>query len=603
MKKVLWILSLILLVGTVSALSIELVSPNSGAIFTNPDFINFVCSATGGQVIRLQLFTDLSGTWEKTSEKIGSDPNYIPSGAGQTFSLFDADVGFVSGTYTWACKAVSESEGVAWSNNRTFNVEVINSPPECTGAFPPVILEKNTPGYDVLDLNDYILDDRDEFYVVDVSGDNNVAITIKNNGFIDIAPNQNAVAVDNIYFTVNDGVNDDVQCGQLTVTIQDSSGGGEPQNQTNTAPRITDIPDQSKQEDVDFWEIDLDDYVEDDEDSKGDLTWVVEDVDSDIVGITINNISHKAKFEPQGVGESTVTFVVTDPDGLNDDEDIKITITSEDETSDEDDSDESLDELLPLKIESHTPGSNDPEVIFSESITFFVSINKDDASWTWYVDGEEIKSGVDEDNFEFTPEEIGEVIISVTVEKDGESDDYEWGLTVTEAVLELAADEESLCGNEIVDADETCESCPEDVVCGEGEECTSEGCVAKSKVTGLTIANIPNGVKIGVLVAVVLVILISFIISRARVKNKKKDKKLTNFYGKQEVGKKPEGVKKSVFESIKEKESTPSGIEPIIGFIQSGLASGDNEKTLKKSLLKSGWNKKQVKLAFKSIKK
>ena len=48
--------------------------------------------------------------------------------------------------------------------------------------------------------------------------------------------------------------------------------------------------------------------------------------------------------------------------------------------------------------------------------------------------------------------------------------------------------------------------------------------------------------------------------------------------------------------------NAPATLEPIIGFIHAGLASGDSEKTVKKALIHSGWNRKQIKQAFKSLK-
>ena len=114
-------------------------------------------------------------------------------------------------------------------------------------------------------------------------------------------------------------------------------------------------------------------------------------------------------------------------------------------------------------------------------------------------------------------------------------------------------------------------------------------------ITGFSIANIPKGnIVTGVVIVLGLILVISILGIRAKNKKKTKEKNLTSFGN---IEKKVDKV------IVKKEENTPAGYEHVIGFIQSGLASGDSEKNIKKALVRGGWNRKQIKMAFKSLKK
>jgi len=596
MKKSIFVFVVIaLFVSLVHAISVELIDPRDRTTIQRERINNilFTCNISGASESR--LYTTISGSWQQTgTRRFGDDAN-------GRVSFIALNV--TPGTYRWNCLAIGEQGTIFAPNNFTFTFEFLpNEPPRCTGTFPTITLERNGPiRTNVLNLHNFFTDPENDTLTFAYSGAGNVFISIRTNGSIDMEPAPNTVGRDQIYFRANDGRNSDVQCGPMPVNIIESriNQSGNQSNQTpqNTPPRITpDIPDQNKTLDIEFWTLNLNSYVEDSQDSDSNLNWSIEGIDEDIVEITINQISKKVTFTPVGIGDNIVTFIVKDTGNLQDTQNVKITIT-------ESDSEELPEEEItePLKIESHLPGSSNPQLTLGSNITFFIDLNKPGANVVWYVNGIETKKGLGIDNFDFGPDKEGIYNITVEVEIDGETDSYSWKLNVKKPTI--SAKEQNLCGNSIADANETCLNCPEDIVCKDNEECTPNGCISKSKITGAVITNLPLNAKLSFLIGIVIIFIVSMII--IKVKNKKKNKKLTSFLGKQEVLIKPEATTKKITikELIKENKSSTSGLEPIIGFIQSGLATGDSERTIKKALLKSGWGRKQVKLAFKSIKK
>ncbi len=606
--SLIFILTIILLSSYTLAYNVTLVNPENNAIFTNPDFINFKCSSDIPNMIQLQLHSNIDGEWRKLTQKDGS----LIKNEIYQFSLFKSSTKFNSGKFEWNCRAVSESEGVLWSpRNKTLEIQILNDPPICNSTFPQITLQKNTPQSNVLNLNNYIIDPNKDQLNFSFSGNNNVDITLKDNGFIDLSPQQERIAKDNIYIRANDGKGSDVQCGPLTVNI--ISTGPPPQNTTNTTtttnipPKINpQIPDQTKEDGVSYWEIDLDDYAEDDN-SKAELNWTIENIGTDVVKITINQINHKVKFEPLGKGTDTIAFVVTDPKGLFDDQDVKITITSQNqdttqETDDQNQDEENLkEELGVIKIISHVPGSSDPKIETGSSLQFSVIVNEQDYEILWFVDGNQVKEG--DTNFTFMPEEAKKYKISVLVSKNGKDDNYEWEVDTIEKINETLDLAQTPCGNLIIDENETCSSCPEDVICKDNEECINDKCIIKqqeNKITGLGIKNLNTTSKIGMgAIGVVIILFVLIMIIRAKNKRKSKDRKLSSFEPKiKEVKPKTEHVLKTI-----EQHHVPQGVEHIIGFIQSGLASGDSPRKIKKALATAGWNRRQIRQSFKSIKK
>lgn len=86
------------------------------------------------------------------------------------------------------------------------------------------------------------------------------------------------------------------------------------------------IPDITFQEDTVYSGLDLDDYVSDPNHNDSSLTWNASSVDN--LTIVIDNVTHVVNITPDTdfYGNRTVTFNVTDPDNLSDNQSILVTV-------------------------------------------------------------------------------------------------------------------------------------------------------------------------------------------------------------------------------------------------------------------------------------
>jgi len=88
-----------------------------------------------------------------------------------------------------------------------------------------------------------------------------------------------------------------------------------------SAPVVAGIPDQTIEKDSSFNQFDLDDYVEDADNSSNQITWTVSGAIN--LDININSNSHIVTIivlDTNWVGSETITFRATDPDGLFDED-------------------------------------------------------------------------------------------------------------------------------------------------------------------------------------------------------------------------------------------------------------------------------------------
>src|SRR3989344_2811407 len=607
MKRLIYVclITILLIAFFVTAMNVELKEPkNNLEIRSDINNINFKCNvSTGGANIdSVRLYSDISDGWQQTGNTVFNQKEGIIS-----FLVINIS----SGTFRWNCLANVPSETKFAPSNFTFSFSAPeNIKPIFNGTISDQSWNQDSSLNNVINLKNYFIDydNKPQALIFQHSGDSNIVITI-NNGIVSLSQPPGWFGVENVYFTATDS-QDSIQSNAVKLTVLKNATNVN-QTPTNTAPRINPvIPDQIKKP-GDTWTLHFNSYVEDDEDSEGSLKWKIENVADNVINFTINNLTKEVNLVAIGNGEDTVKFIVEDPAGLKDDQDVLKKVTEEGETNNT--TTENLLEILKkIPEETKIEIKQGEKRVFSITTTILNKVNI-----KWFVDDkEQDESGR---KFEYEGGEKGSHKIEVVAELDSDKVSNIWQVFVNEGKnvnitsnLSKTLVSERLCGNNKTDNGEDCESCPDDVKCSEGEICKDKQCVKEGNnlitsfsIKDINLFNSPKGKIIGYVAGGVLVLVLIIIIIRTRnIRKRKASMKLTSF----------DTSKKGIFDRFKKEEvvkaepkvesnvKTPSGLEPIIGFINSGLASGDRPKEIKKALLKSGWSRKQVRQAFKSIK-
>ncbi len=217
-----------------------------------------------------------------------------------------------------------------------------------------------------LDLDSYVADpdNTDAELTWSVSGNNNVDITINPTSHVAKFCAGSWYGSEDAVFKVTDpdGLYDSDNV-KVTVT----------KVHVNQAPVISDIPDVTFPENS-CYSLDLDSYVADPDNTDAELTWSVSGNNN--VDITINPTSHVAKFcAGSWYGSEDAVFKVTDPDGLYDSDNVKVTVTK-------------------VHVNQAPVISDIPDVTFPENSCYSIDLDNyvadpdnTDAELTWSVSG------------------------------------------------------------------------------------------------------------------------------------------------------------------------------------------------------------------------
>ncbi len=117
--------------------------------------------------------------------------------------------------------------------------------------------------------------------------------------------------------------NSDVGKHDVTLQVHDSSWATDVQSyqltvkNTNDAPVVSDIPDQTIDEGQSFAPIHLDDYVSDADNAPSEMTWTYSGNKELQVNIDANRVATISPPDSNWNGSETVTFTATDPGGLS----------------------------------------------------------------------------------------------------------------------------------------------------------------------------------------------------------------------------------------------------------------------------------------------
>jgi len=575
-QRLIYLIVLLLSISCVSALSISLTSPPNGAVYVDSNSVTLKCKPLGTDLIQIRLYSDTSGLWSLVATNSNPQNN--------------TDVSFVihninNGDYKWNCKVISGT-GYAWAPaNKTFAINYVNSPPTFSGPISNQTWNKDASKSNAFDLDTYFTEPDSEAMTYSVSGNTNINVNIDSSNQVSFSQPAGWWGTEKIKFRACDPVpqcifsneikltvsqtacTESWECtswssctsGEQTRTCTDNNNCGT----TSTKPAETQSCTEGCEED---WEC---------------TVW--------------------SECEEEGYKTRTCT----DDSGCGTTEDKPAESASCGVTS-----------SYVLEIISSTPSSSTVTITRGTSKVFSIETNLENADVKWYLDN----SLQDEtsDSFRYTPmsDDIGTHTINVIAEKDLDKDAREWSITVEPSASETVPAE---CGNDQVESGEDCLTCPEDVTCSENEACDEGLCkVKENKLTGyitkITDPIIDNWYYSLTILALIIITLIVFAVT----KNKKRASPLAEFDDKKSIfsrlrtklrnldkkrqQKKINKVNIRRLQDTKKEEITataPTGLGSITNFINESRSNGYSDRQIKKALLRKGWGRKQIKLAFK----
>lgn len=206
----------------------------------------------------------------------------------------------------------------------TITLNSVNDASEITPTIPDQTKNEDDPSW-ILNLSNYLFEPDSDPVTWSVSG---VDISL-------FTANLEGDNSDILRFTpVPDAFGSDV----ITISVEDPFGEGDNQDITVTLNPMTEppyisptIPDQTKDEDILPWQLDLSLYGNDIEDSEPLLYWSVAGVDTSIVNVLITEDGDNhdiATFTPalNAFGSDMITFILHDSEGKTAQQDITLTL-------------------------------------------------------------------------------------------------------------------------------------------------------------------------------------------------------------------------------------------------------------------------------------
>ena len=209
------------------------------------------------------------------------------------------------------------------SDDATFTVTAVNDPPTFSMGVNQTIDEDAGPqSTDNYATN---LDDGDpelsQTLTFTVTNDNNslfsVQPAISSAGTLSYTPAANAFGLATVSVTLNDSGGGSSSTQTFTITV----------NGVNDGPVVADIPGQTISEGGSFNTINLDDFVNDVDDTDAEIIWTAST--SSLLSVTISErVATIVVLNPEWSGTETITFKATDPDNLYDEDGAAFTVTA-----------------------------------------------------------------------------------------------------------------------------------------------------------------------------------------------------------------------------------------------------------------------------------
>ena len=195
---------------------------------------------------------------------------------------------------------------------------VVNNPPVVSNIPDQTILEGAS--FAQIDLDNYVTDDEDpdEYINWSYSGNSEINVSIVNQVATISTPNSDWYGVETITFTAEDtGGLTDSDDATFTVTA------------INDPPVVSNIPDQTILEGASFAQINLDNYVTDDEDLDEDIDWSYSG-NADLLMSIVNRVATISTPNSDWYGVETITFTAEDTGGLTDSDDATFMVIAHD---------------------------------------------------------------------------------------------------------------------------------------------------------------------------------------------------------------------------------------------------------------------------------
>ena len=577
------ILFISLVYGAVTSVTLDY--PSNDAINNTSDDIILGCSGIGTNLVNMTLYSNITSS---NGEFVAVETkDYTTSGEIVEFSFNNVD----NDTYTWNC-LLTDEENTRVFHDPNYTLTVSFAKIGFSGTIPDQSLGEDSNLTNAFNLSKYF--SNANYYTV--SGNNHIAVGIIG-GNVSLYPEDDWNGTESITFTGTENVSS--VSSSLSTSISVTVIG------INDAPvLIANISNQTLYKNGNKT-IDLSNYFDDIDTS---LTYSYSSLSHFSVEINGDNI----KFTPEQdwTGYENVVLTASDGNYSVSSNSFKLTVNDVGNHAPE--------------ITSYYPLSVSP-ILQGESQLFNLSYydeDGDNVTISWYLNGVLVGTG---SYYEFENIEEGNYTLMAEINDGTTNSSISWEFNVVSELGGLdTGNQTGICGNGIVDPGEDCDNCKIDVRCGENEICKERECVAVKKIPFLT-------------TFIILLIFIAGYIIFMKYENKKKfgidmskiekarkelseekpEGKLENYvkdtlkkgFSIEDVEKnllksgwKKEEIKK-VMGELKENKLSEEDIKSIKIYIKKMLKQGYGSDKIREDLLKSGWNKKEIKIAFDELKR
>ncbi len=572
-KRLLLIAFFSLLLATAASASLDVNLDSSSVDGKNATFQCTVSSTDA--LTKVELYVDTTGTWakNKTNDSVESETSAIVS-----FEIKNIP----NGDYIWNCRAYNSTADVAAGTNGSFSVSVADEGyPQFDGPIDNQSFAEDSTLENAFDLDDYFTDDGSLTY--SSSGATNVTVTISS-GQVSFSSAANWSGTESITFTATDEGSLSNTSNEVLVNV----------TAVNDAPYYDTIPDLNWTKNT-VKTIDLDDYFHDVEGSS--LTYNVS-TSPDNITVSFSGSDVTLSPDTDWTGTSTIVFSANDSEDTTDSNSVSLSVG--------------------LSGNNTAPvisclGTGVAEITTTESKELTVTASDSDndtVTMKWYVD-DEIAPGQIAKSYNFSRDDTGEYVVKAMASDGTDTSSCSWTITVVElpgeaeddveanieveSILNNETEPKPVCGNDIPEEGENCESCPEDAACAQNEYCSDGVCVTKQ----------PSSTK-AILIFVIITILIGiagFIVYK--VTRKKSERHLFNeatTLGKGETKEAPAVDVHDIYNKEDKKPEIkapkrPKNMKesPLEKYVRVMKEKGFNSKQISEKLKKQGWKDEDFK--------